>query len=79
MNILSLLPVSQTKLCECDGYHHSADPSSFQSAAVWSGRSFSHREHLQCHQNWYVPFCYLNRKHVWMSMNSDGNVSLCWV
>lgn len=63
-NKLFLNFLSQTKLCECDGHHHTADPSSFQSAAVWSGRSFSHREHLQCHQNWYVHFCYSNRNHV---------------
>lgn len=63
--------LTQTKLCERDGHHHSADPSSFQSAAVRPGRSFSHRKHLQCHQNWYA--C---RKHIWMNMTSDGNVSL---
>lgn len=44
----------QGEVHECVSHHHSAGPSTGQSAALRPGRRLPHREHLQCNKNRYV-------------------------
>lgn len=44
----------QGEMHECVGHHHSAGPSTGQSAALRPGRRLPHREHLQCNEDRYV-------------------------